>query len=629
MKECNVLYFSSKYENINNFENWAERESNVNVIKWCKNGDDKVADMPKIGIQTLAKIIDQQISISNLYVIIDYLSYIEFNDGRIKRDDKFYSTIKVIQQTILQYPEVNFLFDQSERLFPGNYEKINWKDILFNDSVVEESKIKEYKIKVEYSFHIFRREKGFILRELGYDNLFDGSNLRWALKKIYYKRLSAKENFENLQKTRCESLAIVIDDEPRQSRFNGFALFLSGYHVIQVHSAHMLALLNNIFKLKPGNEEEKIIIRDFDLQFPDVQEKEDFSGLNFYKVPIVDDSQEITIEEEQKMPEKVDGFQEMIDYVRNYRLDKDKWVLSGKSETLFWGKAMKAISTYVVTNGYDNLDVQESKEYREWGQKSGQLKVSGMLKPVSGLYYPFFTKLKDKNGEPLIKNHFRGTQYTTRKENYFINKKRENANHGVSLDIYDIVCEMQNRAENYFEKKHYIKAAVLAQEIIEILNGFHYQMMIKAYRLKFIAENSIAMDLVGADERQLVLDAEERVRIIKEDIRRIVYSQSKVDKGENLQRKIHRIEKENELLDHIFSDCRDICHKSGYFEVEDVFIGAMAHTNDGYSPKSLLRYMLCLIQIIWTGCCAGTRKLEQRLIIFTKRLKRCIINLKK
>ena len=588
-----IIYFSVNRQKISEFNDWVK----IRTLKWFDESG------PDPNLKDLPQLICKQKDKALLYVIIDYLSLIESTADRNQYDEM----VAQVHRIILQFPEVNFLFDQSNL----KENDLTWTDFIFGGN----SKV--YASEIAQGFHIFRKEDGFVFSDLGYDNLFDGSNLRWAVRKKYYEDLELENvtgNFEKLQTARKRSLAVVVDDEPRQSRFNGYALYASGYHVIPVCTARMLLALNSEPLKKMPQTTLKIIVRDFDLQFPDASKRLDYDEMsNTYKNVIYwDDAWRVIIKEEEVdiTPFGSDG--KMIDSIRNYRFKEncsDSWKITPNTQNPFWAwaeekeikeekeKIVKAPMLYVVTNGHDKLHISH-KKYDKWkiNCKDKWLEVRGLEKPVSGLYYPFFTKFKDVDGNFVVKEHFEGTRYGIKdKEKYGINKKRKDHHHGVPIGIYDTVCEMLHRAEQYNKNKRYVKAAIVAQEAIELLNGFHYQMMIKAYHLKFLAENNIAMNIIGANERQLVLDAEQRVEIMKNDIHRIVYPLNKGESNKFIKdfvTLIRRRKKEHELLGHIFSDCRDTCRDNEYFDVESVFIREMAHLDQrDLGIIDLIRYI--------------------------------------
>lgn len=596
MREDKVLYFSVNCQHVKGFNSWAEEQNIIKPIKWL---DDI---LPNPVLNDLPKIIENQKNKDRLIVIIDYLSLItEIVDER--ECDEIASLVRL---TILQYPEVDFLFDQTD--VPDD-----WLSGI--EFLLGKKRESDELSQVAQGFHIFRKDDGFVFSLLRFDNLFDGSNLRWAVRTKYYRNLELENeggNFEKLQTARKNSLSIVVDDEPRQSRYNGYALYASGYRVILIHTARMLLALNDCIE-KGIFSKPQIVVRDFDLQFPDASKKKDYDEeTNKYHNTISWDNNWKTIKEKEGKVANLLQFSnkdvpKMIDSIRDYRFYGEN-SLSNSWEDLYSDRTMSSpfwgwtddtnghrTYVYVVTNGHDMMHINHSK-YHIWRIKDKWLEVQGIEKPVSGLYYPFFTKLKDETGNPIIRNHFeKSTRYGLRQgRKYAINKKRREHNHGVPVDIYNVVSEMQHRAEKYYEEERFVKAALLAEETIELLNGFHYQMMIKAFQLKFLAENSIAMNVIGADERQLVMDAEMRIKYIKEDIRRIVYPLNKGGKQNwitDIITLFRRRKKEHEILSHIFSDCRDTCRNNEFFDVEAVFIREMAHLDQrDFGFEDIKRY---------------------------------------
>lgn len=595
MREYKVLYFSVNCQHVKGFNSWAEEKNIIKPINWL----DDISSNPVLN--DLPILIENQVDKDRLIVIIDYLSLITGITDE-KECDEIASPVRL---TILQYPEVDFLFDQTD--VPDDW--LSGIEFLLG------KKRESYDLsQVAQGFHVFRKDDGFVFSLLGFDNLFDGSNLRWAVRTKYYRNLELENeggNFEKLQTARKNSLSIVVDDEPRQSRYNGFALYASGYRVILVHTARMLLALNACIE-KGILSKPQVVIRDFDLQFPDASKKKDYDEeTNIYHNTISWDENWKINKEEGKVANLLqfsnNDIPKMIDSIRDYRFYGEN-SLSKSWEDLYSNRTMSSpfwgwtddindhrTYVYVVTNGHDMMHIKHSK-YLKWRIKDKWLNVQGIEKPVSGLYYPFFTKLKDEKGDPIIRNHFeKSTRYGLRQgRKYAINKKRREHNHGVPVDIYNVVNEMQHRAEKYYEEERFVKAAVLAEETIELLNGFHYQMMIKAFQLKFLAENSIAMNVIGADERQLVMDAEMRIKYIKEDIRRIVYPLNKGGKQNwitDILTLFRRRKKEHEILGHIFSDCRDTCRNNEFFDVEAVFIREMAHLDQrDFGFEDIKRY---------------------------------------
>lgn len=594
MREHHVLYFSAKESHIAGFNEWAFKHKEcrdfIHVIESKRDWSSPLR------AEDLAGIISQLKDIDNLYVIIDYLSF-------FTNLSELQEAADAIRRTILQFPEVDFLFDQSG--VPDDW--VNGMEF-----ILEQPRESSDCQKILYGFHIFDKniEHPFYFAVLDYDNLFDGTNLRWAVRTVYYEKLNAKaNNFSKIQLHRSDNLAYVIDDEQRQSRFNSIALYSCGYRVIPVHTAKMLLTLNRGI-LKTSLYEPKLIIRDFDLQFPDAEAKRDYEVEEnkeqeneksiiyfYYNVPEWNNDWKITLHNKLEIP-NIDGYDKMIDYIRNYRYYEDgnpHWKMAPYNNLIFWkdSHTNQPILQYVITNGHDHLKFSHKHTYTpiQLIKKDEDIEVSGLQKPISGLYHPFFTGFLDEKGNRIVEQSFNMTRYGLKDlKEYEIDKRRLNHNHGVPVNIYGTVDEMLHRANDYYEKAHYVKSAVLAQETIELLNGFHWQMMIQAYQIKAKAENAIAMDMVGADEEKLVLDALLRIEMVKQDINRMVFP---LFKDKNLKDQIKRRKKEHQLLEYIYSDCRKACHDNEYFDVEAVYISAMAHLDEyDFGIKDIKRYLV-------------------------------------
>lgn len=589
MRTHRILYFSADEKHRELFHQWARKRKDCpqlvevdGTVTWHSH--------------SLPEILASQEELDNLYVIIDYLSLFSSRE-------ELEAAADMVRHTILQFPEVDFLFDQSG----VKQDELSGLDFLQLD--------KKYISEVLQSFHIFRcnDKYPFFFCKLDYDNLFDGTRLRWAVREGQYDQLNTgRRNYEKLQNSRKDNLALVVDDEPKQARFNGAALYFSGYRVIPVHTARMLlAISKGISNDTHKMLEPKIILRDFDLQFPDVLEKKDYYDNTFYDAPELTAD---TIKWDNQTIASIDSFHQMIDYVRNYRYEKkvkegcSKWTI-GNSKNLFWSVVKEKLPVFIITNGHNDSKLQDKlisapdkKSYKPMScdeSAKNRLLMAGMQKPISGLYHAFFTHLKDDEGSHIIQETFEETRYDESDGfQYEIDKRRKNSSHGIPVDIFNIVSEMLSRAERYYQKHCFVKSAVLSEEIIELLNGFHHQMMIRAYHIKSKAENAIAMDVIGANEGELVLDACLRIQLMKQDIHRMLFP---MYKSKNLIEQYRRRKKEHQLLKHIFSDCRKDCRDNEYFGVESTFVGAMAHLDQrAFGIEDLYQYYkhCCLLNEI-------------------------------
>ena len=167
-------------------------------------------------------------------------------------------------------------------------------------------------------------------------------------------------------------------------------------------------------------------------------------------------------------------------------------------------------------------------------------------------------------------------------QEWFIDTSRKNHDHGVPLNVYDLVQSMLFRAKIFYNNGRYIKAAVISSETIELLNGFHESLMLRAYYYLAISENAIAMNTTGGSEFELVEDTKIRINKIQKEIDRIL--DRPIVEGESFT---ERRELKYDILNQIFSECRKYCREKEYFGPENCFISALAHVNEGYSPNDI------------------------------------------
>ena len=394
----------------------------------------------------------------------------------------------------------------------------------------------------------------------GYDNLFDASNLRYAIKQWKYAELDVHaQNFRKTQESRRDFLAICVEEEREQNRFNSYCLFANGYRVLPVISAKELMRINthDYTRLKPS-----IVLRDYDIQFPDqhnlpknngTEPIDQIRGFRFHE-----ESQSWTIhfKESKCWSSFYNNYseqQECYAKVPILYVSKGGWNLRIKSfYFLLFSQQKKCNSQFVPY------------KIREYYNKPVLL-LPGLTKPLSGIHRPFFDLKQIKNRYIISRHH---------KRNYF-NTSRQGHEHGTSLDIYSMVKSVLGRAKEYYELGKYIHAAILSNEAIEYLNGFHQALMIEAYYINAIAENAIAINAMGVDEEKLSEDAWLRVKKIREDITRI-YAQKGFSRAT-------AADLSKNTLNQIYSDCRTFCRNKEHFKAEAVFISAIGHLNEKLS----------------------------------------------
>lgn len=503
-----------------------------------------------------------------------------------------------LHPVIIEYPEINFLFESQSpdeiisNLFPMSeyahiYEAIEKKEkdlasilthiddfFLKKDSQItlsslsielgKESKrktltekelvdiagqIKKYLSVKEIESSLlpmaYYEGDAFLHTLLCIDNCFDGSNLRYAIKQWKQADMHIRCNYPKAQQSRCHNLALVVDEEGSQCLFNSYILYANGFRVIPISSA---TLLRKIGK-QQFSANNKIIVRDFDLQFDDEDPQitgENISGLG-----------------------NVTAINE-VDYIRGYKLiqseSSEEWRNLINEDNDYWSTNDYVTGkVYFVTYGYEHLNIDSKQRIADIPT------LPGMYKPVVGIKTSFTKNMPSvkERSKKLLYN-----KYIT--DEYKMDLMREGHNHGVPLDLYNMSKKMIDRAEKYLSDKEYLYAAIVSYEAYELLNGFHKALTLHAYYLYIKAENSLALDILGGDDQILADDVRERINTIVADVDRILGTGSE-SKEKSSAIKATKMN----VLNQIFSDCRQFCKEKEYFKAEDVFVGAMAKLNDG------------------------------------------------
>lgn len=543
-----------------------------------------------------------------LHIIVDILSF----DTTERK-----SQIELLRDAIVSYPEVQFLFDGRLE------EELDIKSCLFFD---EETLRKKYradfptgewnlvKNKIYSSFLNVYWEKEalkgkaqllrFFYRIIcGRDNTFDATNLRYAIKYWKYTtlRVDKNRNFSKIQDSRSESLAICVEEETNQNMFVSYALYKNGYRVYPVTSAGELKALNEDIvdnrKISRDSAKNIIILRDYDLQF------EDEGGIVDQVRGYKHCTKEEIAEYNKENNEENNGANYYHEGWTNLLENKD----IDDNANSFWNN-LKQNETYFITKG-----PRFSKVIPPYGNKksyisddNATLYISGFQKPVSGLYLPFH-KIR------AIEKRFS----STRQMGVFATARNKH-DHSTPLDIYDMINRMLKRAERYFDDGRYRLAALISGEAIELMNGFHQRLMVKANYINARAENAIAMDIVGGDEEALAADALFRIGMIKDDINRIYLTEDiqkrNRKKGTNAENKDgqetnkeHNVGNKRKpasdirsvnVLNLIYNECRNFCKEHEHFVSEDRFLSAIGHLNEGRPLGALWKEIIGLVPLM-------------------------------
>ena len=551
--------------------------------------------------------LDGMADVSGLYVIIDYCSLSHPKSGGYF--DSEWRSADIIRRAILKYPEVFFLFEEtaSEQYFGEQQKRCDYD---FTHFLLKRKRVNEKDGSLyvgqdvtRKEYHHFKAEKDkvpFIAFLNQRNNLFDGTNLRYAIKKFIYSDLSVnKENFEKIQQSRSENLALCIEEEQSQSRFISYALFANGFRVLPIQSAHELLSINKSTGLnQTGALLPKVVFRDIDLQFSDAAERGELGSMaevekvkkdknSIHKqINLVDIIRGIKSCHKKPNEEKVEGLVN-IEY-------EDKW-LSLSDDNPFWSNLCK-IRTFFITKGVTRLKVKTKNDlYSCFKDAVAEQQLPGMYKPVTGLYHSFqqFDEVKSRYKEISFGESDKPMDTT-----------REGHDHGVPLDIYDLVKGMIKRAMCYQNEGQHILAAIISQDAMEVLNGFHQSLMLKAYYIHSVSENAITMKLIGGDEKWLEADTVFRVQKIESEVN---YFLKRLDNDSN-----DRVKYSINILNQIFSDCRQFCKSKEHFLSEEVFVAAMANLNEGYTPTSAVRKVKDSISKAWASFWGkSTRKADE------------------
>lgn len=486
---------------------------------------------------------------------------------------------------------------------------------------------------VNFDLLTFTLNNDFCLLDLVYkqDNLFDATNIRYAIKQWKYAELDVhSQNFYLTQKSRRNNLAVCIEEERAQNRFNSYCLYANGFRVLPVNTALALKDLNEHAELiKPA-----IIIRDYDLQFFDSTNINHNEGETSSSIKAIrgfrdnlDNTWETHIFDSPCWSSFFKSFHEgekSSCYFSNlpdsaivsaskhkdilcpiYYISKGNWNLSIMPPYSFIAKKsnMNNEDTWQISHYYTNksaslalLDTEEgikigissknfykhkenedsSTDERDAGSPPKNkgaknvvvLNLPGLMKPISGIYEPF-------RCIPEIRKRQEETETSP---SDYLNTSREGHSHGTSLDIYSTVKSLIQRAEKYYNNGKYIHAAILSNDAIEYLNGFHEALLLKAYHILTISENAIAMDTIGGDEHALKQDTLFRITKIANEIDKILRRKKERNHGSEDRREF-----KYNVLNQIYSDCRKFCKDKEHFSAEDCFISAMAHVNEGFT----------------------------------------------
>jgi energy-coupling factor transporter transmembrane protein EcfT len=459
-------------------------------------------------------------------IILDYSSlYDEFQNLFIGND------LSPLGKLFLTYPELNiWIFREGPKdlpLFGRDDEPIN----KYHFIVKNLQEILEFGISLKSSCQ-----------------MFDPSGVRNYIKKklIEDKIKFTENNFIKLHNSREKKLALCIDEEQRHSFFWAYSLYNFGYSTLPVCSAKELNEINNYCaKKNKSGYDECLIIRDYDLQFPDIKEPDLKDGGDevepLYKFRgIYHDKQS-----------------------NEYKLIPDFW------ETFYSRGTKESTFIYIISQLQESCDIKNhdepiiaKKKLIEKLQKSKKRKFNADQFNKYGM--TLFSDERNNRKIPILKGLSKEIEgmfdllnieeikkaFKKSRDSAQVSKKRQDKDaHSIPAVNGRLSKKLINRSNSAFKNEMYMSSALLASEALEILNGLSMSLSLEALFLKERAEAYLELGVVGIGNFKDVI--KERIRDIKRQIIRLTQSNVEAEKNARMQifNELRRIYEEHEQFD--------------------------------------------------------------------------------
>lgn len=182
--------------------------------------------------------------------------------------------------------------------------------------------------------------------------------------------------------------------------------------------------------------------------------------------------------------------------------------------------------------------------------------LRGLAKPLNGIYELYDIK--------EIKDDFFSAKET--EADVICIDRDSSGGHAVPPFIFHIADNLLFRAGKYLNENMFLLASLLAKEAMEILNGFHFMMMLKAIHLHSIAETRLIVNTMGLNEDVFTKNTKKRLDEIKKHVNRICHDNPKA---------------KNNVLNQIFNDIRHVCEEKELFKAADVALNEMVNVRHG------------------------------------------------
>lgn len=495
-------------------------------------------------LKELMQFIDtfELVRLANLIIVIDQYS---FNEADKQQNNE------IINELIVGYPEVKIVF-----LSYSSFDWINhfgWEPKHLRCKIENSSRwfckkpvcntdkplcniefpyIHTLNFTDKYSYDL-----DLLIR--GQSNLFDASNLRCLVKQIIFEKIRIRTNFPKNQCSRNDNFSLVVEEEIQQAYFNSYALYINGFRALPVISCKELNYIKALKVHNPDiqyNNHFKLIIRDYDLQFEDYQ------------------SESIQLKELRGISYSDKWERHLTNIWENFGANIQTWFVTRLDRKIDKDETSVPQIQNNAFKRCENNDVSRYGIILE-GKKAY---LRGLTKPLNGLYELHEINVVKESYDRINKEKSPG-----------INNKRENDtddSHSTPPYIFHIANNLLTRSQRYYSEKMYMLSALLAKEALEVLNGFHFMMMLKAIYIYSVAETSLVMDSLGANEDILADNTKKELENIKKIVQRICKNNPKAM---------------DNVLGQIYNDIRHICRDKEQFKSADIALNEMVNLRQG------------------------------------------------
>jgi hypothetical protein len=396
----------------------------------------------------------------------------------------------------------------------------------------------------------------FTLLVRGQSNMFDASNLRNLVKQRTFDKITTRSNFAREQCSRAHNKALVAEEELSQAYTAAYGMYVMGYSVLPVVSAAELKYLQ---KKKTEAWPSWIILRDYDLQYEDYKEVR----LDLYHL---------------RGLMRVDSHGKSID-----QHNDDKYWKWDRCDDI-WGKMPFSkvgysmfLSRFDVSDKKINPQICQPKLFNRLNdgfydknlgiavEKSSKQKalLNGLAKPLDGIY-----ELLDV---PQIRSVWRASQT----QEPFDYTRSSVGGHSTPPFTFHIAQNLINRAQQYYDEKLYLPAALLAREALEILNGFHFILMLEAVYIYAVAETCLDLDSMGINEDRLATNSVFRLKSLNKLVERICKDNPKARRS---------------VLSQIFNDIKLLNRSQEQFKSGDVALNELINARFGITRHRIKEF---------------------------------------